>query len=96
MKHPGMWDDFFKAGRARGLCLEIDRPVFDHIQAKYFPGGAGTALHDLLAPGIELIDSILGTNFGDCGGCAEREMGINSVLHEPAGDKNDQPTEKEH
>ena len=87
MDHPGMWDDFFRSGQETGIYLEIDRPAFDQIQAKHFPGGAGTVLHDLLAPGIELIDSILGTNFADCGGCAEREMGINSLLQHQADDE---------
>jgi len=76
-----MWDDFVQAGALDGSrqYLDIERGRFDAINRKYFDGGLGTLLHEVLTPAVALVHAILGTNLGECGGCAERELKINSA-----------------
>jgi hypothetical protein len=82
MKHPGMMDDFLKVGKISGggSELDIDRSDFDEINRHYFKGAKlGSRLHSLLRPIVKASDSVFGTTLGDCGGCAEREMKLNSI-----------------
>jgi hypothetical protein len=80
MNHPGMWQDFAKRGRIRGEELEIARTDFDAINQKYFGSNAiGSLLHKLFKPAVVFLDQVLGFNLEECGGCAERELKINSA-----------------
>lgn len=77
MAHPGMWDDFLRAGSLQGCELEISRENFEAVQGKYLKPGLGTALHAVLAPVVAVLDAVAGTGLADCGGCAERELKLN-------------------
>jgi hypothetical protein len=89
MNHPGMWDDFLEAGRLDDTkqYLELERGRFDAINRKYFDGGLGTLLHEVLGPAVALLDSVLGTQLADCGGCGERELKMNAALSGPDNSK---------
>ena len=78
-----MWGDFLAAGTlsANMITLEINRAAFDTITRRYFgPGAPGTVLHEILKPAVAVIDSVAGTHLAECGGCASRELWLNSIL----------------
>lgn len=79
-KHPGMMNDFLKASKVEGEYLLLPRHAFEKINTKYFGTGAGTVLHNILKPIVALPDVLFGTRLGSCGGCAERELKMNSAL----------------
>lgn len=89
MKHPGMWDDFLKAGALDDTkqYLEIERGRFDGINRQYFDGGLGTLLHEVLAPAAKFADLVLGTDLQNCGGCGERELKLNDITEANEGNK---------
>ncbi len=81
MRHPGMLGEFLDAGRLCGINLEIPRAAFDAINAKHFgPNAPGTVLHDALKPVVKAIRAVTGKDLSECGGCAKRQLALNSAL----------------
>jgi hypothetical protein len=79
MEHPGLWDDLWAAGRLEGGMLEIEREAFEAVNRKHFGSLAlGTVIHEVLRPVVATIRVATGINLGNCGGCAERELGLNA------------------
>ena len=80
LAHPGMWDDFWRAGKKVGSELEISRAAFDEINRKYFDGPRlGTFLQHVLKPVAKAVDMAMGTSLEHCGRCAERELKLNEL-----------------
>jgi hypothetical protein len=78
MKHAGMWQAFLRMGEMQGDRIAISRENFEQLNAYYFPGKKwGSIVHELLTPGVKVIDSLLGTNLAECGACAARELSLN-------------------
>lgn len=82
MSHPGMWSDFLTAGKLSGdkQTIEIAREDFDAINDRHFgPHAIGTVIHEVLKPAVKVVDRIAGTDLASCGGCAKRQLLINSL-----------------
>lgn len=79
MERPGLWDDFTRAGRIEGDCLNIQRDEFDCLNRHWFQGPKlGTLLHAVLAPAAAVMDKTLGTDFAGCGARGGREIKMNA------------------
>lgn len=80
MDYPGMWDDFWRAGKRDGDCIELSRGAFNEINNKYLHGPKlGTALHLVLQPVAKIIDAAVGTRLQECGECGGRELKANAA-----------------
>ncbi|MDB6026306.1 MAG: hypothetical protein JWM68_2529 [Verrucomicrobiales bacterium] len=72
--------DVLSAGTVDGEMITFETRVYTALCQKYSPRGLGDVVANFAQPVARALDSVLGTNIQNCGGCKDRQETLNKIV----------------